>query len=214
MFYVGVDLGQAGDPSAISIAESVGIKNCNDLGETYFDTEYHIRYIQRLPLNTTYPAIVSHTHKMTLTKPLLDDYKAVLDGTGVGRPVVDLFRQANIRTIPVTITGGGTESFNDVDGYWHVPKKILVSNMQVLLGNNRVKFADDLPDKQTLINELINFKIKISTAGNDTYEAWREGQHDDLVLSIAIALWYANKFGAIKVDKTYTKHPLIGMKGL
>ena len=42
----------------------------------------------------------------------------------------------------------------------------------------------------TLIQELSNFKVKITTKGNDTYEAWREGQHDDLVLSVALACWY------------------------
>ena len=27
--------------------------------------------------------------------------------------------------------------------------------------------------------------------GNDTCQAWREGDHDDLVLAVAVACWYA-----------------------
>lgn len=33
------------------------------------------------------------------------------------------------------------------------------------------------------------FKVKISTSGHDSYEAWREGDHDDLVLAALLALW-------------------------
>ena len=33
----------------------------------------------------------------------------------------------------------------------------------------------------------------MSSAGNDTYEAWRESDHDDLVLAAAIACWYGEK---------------------
>jgi hypothetical protein len=35
--------------------------------------------------------------------------------------------------------------------------------------------------------------VNIAT-GNDSYEAWREGIHDDLVLSVALACWFAEQF--------------------
>ncbi len=44
-----------------------------------------------------------------------------------------------------------------------------------------------------LVEELQNFKLKITTAGNDTYEAWRESDHDDLVLAAAMAAWLCEK---------------------
>ncbi len=36
-------------------------------------------------------------------------------------------------------------------------------------------------------------KINISTA-HDSYEAWREGDHDDLVLAVAMACWAGERF--------------------
>ncbi len=39
----------------------------------------------------------------------------------------------------------------------------------------------ELPEAALLVQELLNFQVKITAAGNDTYRAWREGQHDDLV---------------------------------
>ena len=63
--------------------------------------------------------------------------------------------------------------------------------MQVLLQAERLKIAAALPEAAVLTQELLNFQVKITMAANDTYGAWREGQHDDLVLAVAMATWYA-----------------------
>lgn len=49
------------------------------------------------------------------------------------------------------------------------------------------------PEAQTLLEEMTNFQVKISQAGHDSYGAWREGTHDDLLLSVALACWAAEK---------------------
>jgi hypothetical protein len=41
-----------------------------------------------------------------------------------------------------------------------------------------------------LQEELRDFQRKVSETGRSTYDA-RSGAHDDLILSCAIALWYA-----------------------
>lgn len=64
--------------------------------------------------------------------------------------------------------------------------------------SGRLKIAKALPEAPALINELQNFKMKTTPAGNDTYEAWRESDHDDLVLASAIACWCGErKLGSI-----------------
>jgi hypothetical protein len=40
-----------------------------------------------------------------------------------------------------------------------------------------------------LAEELAAFRVKITLAGNETFEAWRERDHDDLVLAVAMALY-------------------------
>ena len=57
----------------------------------------------------------------------------------------------------------------------------------------RLKISRALPEAAQLVEELQNFKIKVTLAGNDTYEAWRESDHDDLVLAAAMAAWYGEK---------------------
>lgn len=50
------------------------------------------------------------------------------------------------------------------------------------------------PEARLLVEELLNFKVKINVkTAHDSYEAWREGIHDDLVLATALACWYGER---------------------
>ena len=48
-------------------------------------------------------------------------------------------------------------------------------------------------DAATLVRELQNFQVKLTAAANETFGVWREGQHDDLVLAVALACWWAER---------------------
>jgi len=193
MFYIGLDLGQVQDYTALCVLERVDVPTGKV--NSYRQTEAHIhaRHLERFRLGTPYPAVVERVKSLAESDALRGDYCIVADATGVGHPVVDLLYGAGLRTVAVTITGGSSVT-DDVDGY-HVPKRDLVSNLQVLLQSGRLKFAEGLPEVPTLIKELLAFQVKITANAHDTYGAWREGAHDDLVLSVALATWYAERYG-------------------
>ncbi len=44
-------------------------------------------------------------------------------------------------------------------------------------------------------SELLAFHVKVKVAANETFEAWRERDHDDLVLAVAMAAWLAEHNG-------------------
>ncbi len=119
----------------------------------------------------------------------------VVDYTGVGLAVVDdIIRAAGLACVGVTITSGHAVTRHGRD--YGVPKRELVSHLQVALQSRRLTMPDeqDFPIVGALVGELDNFRAKINLAtGHDSYGAgadWREGNHDDLVLSIALAVWY------------------------
>ena len=95
------------------------------------------------------------------------------------------------RLIGVTITGGDSESM--ADGYYRVPKRDLIIGLQVLLQNGRLRIAGRLEHGPTLAKEMADMQVRTSPAGKEQYGAWREGQHDDLVLATALACWWAEK---------------------
>ncbi len=184
-YYVGLDLGQAADYSALAILERHGRED---------DCEFRCRHLQRWALKTPYPAIVADTTGMMNSAELRASRQPTLavDATGVGAPVVDLFKRERMSAAfyPVTITAGDTPSYDS--GAWRVPKRDLVSTAQVALQTGRLKIAPELPDADALVRELQNFQVKINLeTAHDSYGAWREGTHDDLVLAVALALWIA-----------------------
>jgi hypothetical protein len=99
-----------------------------------------------------------------------------------------MFRAAGLGPIGRTITGGENETRTS-EG-WRVAKLQLVSRLQAMLHGGQLEIAADLPDLAALKAELQNFRVNFTAIGNMTFAA-RVGAHDDLVLAVAIALWYA-----------------------
>lgn len=183
--FVGLDLGQVSDSSALAVVNRL----------TTGDDEpiFQATYLHRWPLSTPYPKIVEGVTKMLdgdsfKHKPLRQQPVLAVDATGVGQPVCDMFKAANLgaKFVPVIITGGHNVNLG-ADTY-HVPKRLLVSSLQVVLQTKRFKFAEALPEATTLVREMQNFQLTITEQANDTYEG-RKGSHDDLVLAVALSVW-------------------------
>jgi Terminase RNaseH-like domain len=181
IFITGLDLGQTQDFTAMVVLER---------SDHYQDATYQVRHLERFQLGTSYVEIVQKVTER-FSNPPLTGSTLVVDQTGVGRAVVDLLRDNPnppwyLR--PITITGGHTVGEGD-DRSKRVPKKDLVGCLQILLQAGRLKIARSLPEAAVLVKELENFRIKVSVTTNESFEAWRDGDHDDLVLGTALACW-------------------------
>lgn len=100
----------------------------------------------------------------------------------------------HLHTCWITITGGDSGTKAEGGGV-RVPKRDLASAPLVLMQNKQLKIAEGLQLAPVLKRELLSFKVKINIAtGHDSYEAWREGEHDDLVLAVVIACWTGERY--------------------
>jgi len=180
---LGLDLGQRKDHSALSVVQ----REFSPAGER----RYGLRYLKRWQLGTAYPEILTDLANL-LRNPIFEQPKLAVDVTGVGLGVFDFVKQAQLPAVlrPILVTAGS--HVTNEAGCWHVPKKELVATLQVLLQTRRLKVAN-LPERDLLVKELLAFKVKVSAAGNESFEAWRERDHDDLVLSVAMALWLGER---------------------
>jgi hypothetical protein len=223
---IGLDLGQASDPSALVVVQEHGFTNEDE-------RIYAVPALHRWELNTRYKTVVKDVVRWCYLlgpnekfpnrpKPAL-----VIDYTGPGRPIfedfVDAFMQPEFpeldeeqqakmdaadlgipapggkvlagvsALVGITITRGHAVTM--VTGSdWHVAKINLAAVVQRVLGTRlRVQVtADKQHLKEQLEHELTNFKIKRKALnGDETYEAWRESDHDDIVLALAVAIWWA-----------------------
>jgi hypothetical protein len=182
----GLDLGQAADPSALAVLR----RRQGEGGPHYL-----VALLERFELGLSYTAQAARVAALFEREPLAGSPLAV-DETGVGKAVVDFFRAGTIRALlrPILITAGHKVSREGAG--WHVPKKELVSCLQALLQGRRLKVARGLHERQLLAQELENFRVKVTAAANETFGAWREGEHDDLVLAVALAAWLGENASA------------------
>lgn len=189
-YIIGVDLGQAHDYTAISVLQKNMKPRQRDASKT--ESHYQVRHLERLQLGTPYPDQVTRVLAVVEQVKTLqpdDSPTIVVDQTGVGRPVVDMLKDAGLTgLLAVSIHGGDATSR---DGYeYRVPKRELVSILQVLLQSDRLTVAAALPEAGTLTKEMLAFKVTFSAKGHDSYgNDWRENAHDDMVLSVALAAW-------------------------
>lgn len=190
-FYLGLDLGQTNDPTALAVLRrQTHTPNSRPVPQP--DWVFDLGHLERFPLGTPYPAIVGEVgDRIHRLKTLASSIYLVVDATGVGSPVVDLFEEAGLEPWSLTYTSGHTVSKGSKPRSFNVPKRDLVSAAKVALQTQRLRISSQLELAPILRTEFKNFKVKISLKGSDTYEAWRSGDHDDLVLAVAQALWAA-----------------------
>lgn len=213
---VGVDLGQQRDWTAISVLERHHVPDGGMYNAEYYHSgewvyrarqpvrlEYRLRHLERPALGTPYPDVVGRI--IELVKAIGGELALVVDATGVGLPVTEMLwarlrkelegTSTVVTPCNVTITGGDSVTRGAQRSYLRVPKRDLVSAPLVLMQNGQLKIAEGLALKDTLVKELLNFRVKINiSTAHDSYEAWREGDHDDLVLSVALACWAGERF--------------------
>lgn len=178
-----------------------------------------VRHLERFELGTPYPQIVERVADLyrSLRGPRVESRAGVetvvqpdgtrfvrprteghhyrvsliVDATGVGKPVVDSLR-SRVPVHAVSIHGGDRVTSEGMD--YRAPKRDLVGAAQVALQGGRLKIALGLPESETLRRELQNFRQTINpTTAHDSYSHFREGDHDDLVLAAALALWFQQR---------------------
>ncbi len=201
-FTMGVDLGKAKDYTAVAVVERL-VRRTGHVRETYQGTGYletvdhhHVRHLERPRLGTPYDVIVGRLGELLASPPLAGNTALVVDATGVGAGILDMLRTAYTRgdlgdrwPVPVTITAGQAAHGTNV------PKYELVSVVEALLHQDRLVVEPGLAMAEALRRELQAFRAKTTSTGHTSFEAWRETDHDDLVLALCLACWYRHHYG-------------------
>ena len=192
---VGVDLGKSNDPTAIAVIEKT-VKGAEGEDGWYWAgrnqwtqrkvIRYGLRALKRLPLGLDYVSQVQEVGEVLWRVP--GDADLIIDVTGVGAPVVDLFKTAGLKPVSVTITAGDGETRVGHDEF-RVSKLKLISQLEALLHAGEMVIAKDTQAGDMLFEEMKNFQRTVTQTGQTRFEG-RVGKHDDLVLGTAIAAWW------------------------
>ncbi len=188
MFYLGLDLGQRRDHSAIAVLERW------DAGRAYLGVAMRcleLRYVERIPLGTPYTGVVERVRRLVQDPQLLGQVAVAVDATGVGAPVVEL--RLGCEVMAVSITGGERE--NQQGAVWNVPKRDLIAGVQVLLERGELKISRRLEGSWALVKELLDMRMTSTGLGRVRLGADGGGEHDDLVIALALGCWRVQRRG-------------------
>jgi len=222
-FAIGVDVGVVNDRTAIAVVEILTMeilkaereKLSEEIASAIETFKYilHIRYLDPFPgvstTQVTQKVADVYNDELVLTvfprTKVIDQvqitgydlklrpYLAV-DGSGLGRGVVDNLKNSGASLVGVSITAGRNESPGK-GGYRNVPKAHLIQALQEGLYDGWLKIAEGLEHGQTLKDELMAFRPSSSMMNiNQNYGGVihkRETEHDDLVLASGLACWVA-----------------------
>lgn len=244
-YVIGLDIGQANDPTAIAVVE----RRMKKVGWPYManvpvndglyghhwerhrrykvENQYHIRHLERLPLRTPYTRVVDKV--LELIKKLFPahlypvnrwgergEVVLIVDYTGVGRAVVDMLYQKiqdfgkgepNVRLWPAAITGSQGRASFEPGPFISLPKHELIFSGGVIpLQDGRLKWGPKIRDRKVLEDELKNYRRNQNIAtGAQTFEPWREGEHDDLLFAVCLAGWAWRRFD-LKFIRDYSSN--------
>jgi hypothetical protein len=201
-YFVGLDLGQSADYTALAIVQSG--KEIDE--ERKVKPYLHLRHLERYPLRTPYTTIADGVAALMRSEalnayeydPLVNrtarpKLELVVDKTGVGVAVTDLLKARGLKFTSVTIHGGENVTMSSGRGY-NVPKLDLVAALEVPFHSETLKVAEGLELWPALREELQNFRRKVNMkTAHTSFEHWRETDHDDLVLAAALACWGATR---------------------
>ena len=200
MLTVGLDLGQSRNYTALAVLERTWVQATPEqfLASAgrgyagYFD--YRITRLERLDLGTSYVDVAHHVKDYLDSRWQCPSKTLVMDATGVGSAVRDLFRtmKLNARMVSVSITGSALPSSRSTAGGGQVvvtSRSEILTKLVTSVEQAHFTIDDKLQEyRETLFNEMLSLR----PTGKPPFSDPGEGQ-DDLAFAVALAIWWGLK---------------------
>lgn len=156
-----------------------------------------------------YRAMVEKAARMLNHAELANNTDLLIDATGVGDPVVEMFHELGISALPIIVTGGKDvrEVYNGFGSIiapagdrlrglraireFHVPKADLAAAGEIMLQNRRVSIAKGLKYVEEFQKQLIHMNPRATPAGNVKYESDDNKVKDDMAFCFIGTCWWA-----------------------
>lgn len=181
---MGVDIGQKRDPTAICVVEAED----RDV-DGRMEQHYHVRFLERLPLGTSYPEIARRIAQIAqrIERKTGEEPTLYVDATGVGAPIMDLLQEEAWNVFPIAVYFTHGDRRTEGDDEVKLGKTYLVCRLQALLQTRRLHLPRT-SEAQVLAQELLDYEIRVDENANVRYGAFRVGTHDDLVTALGLAV--------------------------
>jgi len=134
----------------------------------------------------SYPDIARRISMLCNHPKISKPYDLILDATGVGIAVFEMLRAPPYYLNPYGIVSTGGNAPTQSPWGMNVPKKDLIDNFTLLFSQERIKIPRTLEHYDKFEEQYNNF-VRLANGG---YGNLDESIHDDIVMGVAVALWY------------------------
>jgi hypothetical protein len=208
-YHVGLDLAEGTDYTALAAVHEVVEPTKEDTQERRLQLSFLHRFPRRTPYDEIAAAVAGFMQNPDLRPDVVHAYAPsgrpllvkkdkppalVVDDTGVGRGIARWLKKYGVKPlVGVTITGsrgGKAQPDPHEGGRWRVPKTQLVFDLINAVDTQRLEVPRGLDQWDVLREELLRFSRKQNEqTGHVRYEHEKAGDHDDMVIALALALW-------------------------
>ena len=197
-YFIGLDLGQRRDHSALVIAERrmIAGRAWNPvLGGYPGSVRLEVQRVERFAIGTEYVTVVRRVAEIVRKLQARGAVvRIAMDATGVGVAVWELMKAEGLGgiTTPVTVIGGGIRDRagggESAGQFVSVSKVELFYGLMVGMEQDRTALSAGMPFLQDLLDELRLIGVEFGSGGTKVTGAKGE-RHDDLAFAAALAQW-------------------------
>jgi len=179
---ISVDVGQVSDYTAVVVAEIIKREDSEGVTRNH----YNVRHIERMR-GVSYQSQVDRCKQ--IYAKLNREARFIVDASGA-RPIYDLFKNAGLPILPISITAGTSSRIEH--GYGYVSKLELATLLQVISSAGRIHLPAHSKLSKVIRDEARAFSLSVSDAGNLKFSA--EGsKKDDLIMALCYLLWLGER---------------------
>ena len=184
-YWIGADLGQANDYSAVCVIKDQQLPTYDGIRVTLGARNRTIVYADKFR-GVSYVDVVDHLIKLRNAPPFGGKSELVIDGTSIGRVVSDMLWEQGVDHAAVQMTGG--QEWRRSGRYVNASKTLMIENLAVLFAAGELTFAHDLPLRKEIEEDLASFTTQTTAAGNQIITQSRNASgHGDLGIGLIVA---------------------------
>jgi len=150
----------------------------------------HVRHIERCPIGMPYHDVVEKVWNMFQNPTIKRKGELIIDITGVGEPVYEMFEKRKLYPIGINIHGGNVVT-DKGNGRWSVPRMDLFTTLRIMFESENIQIASSLPLNEELLEEIKNLRDRKSPLMKEEDILWRQREHDDIAFALMLCCWWA-----------------------
>lgn len=184
-YFVGADLGQANDFSSAVVLKDQQLPIYNGTRVVLGPRERTVVFADKFR-GVSYVDVVDYLIRLRNAPPFGGRSELIIDGTSIGRVVSDMMFEQSVDHTAIQMTGG--QEWRRSGRYVNAAKTLMVENLAVLFSSGDLKFAQDLPLRKEIEEDLSSFTTQTTAAGNTIISQSRSASgHGDTGIALIVA---------------------------